>query len=541
MSRSVLRISVSGHRRHTRDQLARAVFERNDNWYNPRRHSYNDGLSLMDHETKNAAGSPISQPFVGPGGPPHVPTPTTLAAGPDRRPHRLDPRSLLLLGVAVFVVHVASPSVQVTDSRLSVPVATQVLRHRTLDLTGSPSVKNLRHLDDTRRRDGKVLPFFPWPPMLLAIPGALIVNLTGHDPALLKPSDPNQTWFVEVPTASALVALTAVLIALLAFESLPENLGHRQRYAIASGLVFAFATAAWSTGSRALWQHTPSLLCLTVVLYLAPKIEQSRRPAVMFGAALGAAYVVRPTNAVVVAAFLLWVFVARRRYMLGIGAGLGAVLLPFVLVNLISYGAVLPPYYAAERVVAEAALPFSQTAAMYLVSPSRGLLIYCPLIFTAIAGTMLLVKRGGFTALHATAWVVIGAYLLVVSLFGGTGGSSYGPRLLTDISPFVVWLSLPVLGIFDGTVHDRGSRLWHRAGCSAVCVILAWGVLVNASGATLRSAFCWSATPEVVTEAPSRVWDWKDPQFFRPVKVLRETGSLHQVVLQSCGAGPAPG
>ncbi len=375
--------------------------------------------------------------------------------------------------------------------------------------------------------------------MLIAIPGTVAVDITGHDPALLRPSNPNQTWLVELPTASALIALTAVFIALLAFDSLPDGITHRRRYAIASGLIFAFSTAAWSTGSRALWQHTPSLLFLTIVLYLAPKVEQSRQLAVCFGAALAAAYVVRPTNSVVVVTFLVWVLVAARRHVLRVLVGLGLILVPFVLVNLSAYGAVLPPYYAAERVVAEAALPFAQTAAMYLVSPSRGLLIYCPLVFTAIGGTIVLWRRGALTVLHGTAWVVIGAYLLVVSLFGGTGGSSYGPRLLTDISPFVVWLSLPVLVIFDGIVTNRSSRFWNDAGRVGVCTIIAWGFVVNASGATLRSAFCWSATPEVITEAPSRAWNWKDPQFLRPIKVLRETGSLRQVVLQSCSTTPA--
>jgi len=44
------------HDWHSRDQLAAAMFEWIECWYNPhRRHSYNEGLSPLDYETANAA------------------------------------------------------------------------------------------------------------------------------------------------------------------------------------------------------------------------------------------------------------------------------------------------------------------------------------------------------------------------------------------------------------------------------------------------------------------------------------------------------
>ena len=44
------------HDWHTRDQLAAAIFEWIECWYNPhRRHSYNNGLSPLDYETAHAA------------------------------------------------------------------------------------------------------------------------------------------------------------------------------------------------------------------------------------------------------------------------------------------------------------------------------------------------------------------------------------------------------------------------------------------------------------------------------------------------------
>ena len=62
-----------------------------------------------------------------------------------------------------------------------------------------------------------------------------------------------------------------------------------------------------------------------------------------------------------------------------------------------------------------------------------------------------------------------------------------------------------------------------------------WSVGVNATGAVLRSGYCWSATPVHVDEDPSRIWDWSDPQFARPYRLALQGESLRTVVLQTCG------
>jgi len=53
---SLQRELLDQHHWRTRDQLAQALFEWIETWYNPRRrHSYNGGLSPIDYETANAA------------------------------------------------------------------------------------------------------------------------------------------------------------------------------------------------------------------------------------------------------------------------------------------------------------------------------------------------------------------------------------------------------------------------------------------------------------------------------------------------------
>ena len=65
--------------------------------------------------------------------------------------------------------------------------------------------------------------------------------------------------------------------------------------------------------ARALWQHGPSMLMLSVSLTLAVASRQHRRAIWFLGAVLGAAYVVRPTNAIAVVALTGWVAWAPTR------------------------------------------------------------------------------------------------------------------------------------------------------------------------------------------------------------------------------------
>jgi len=111
---------------------------------------------------------------------------------------------------------------------------------------------------------GNTLPYFPWPTMLLAIPADILLLLTGRTAADLTLNNPSQTFLVEIPTASLIVAITAwvlrsVLLSLPGWRIPPK-------VATFGGAVFAFGTSAWSVGSRALWQQTACMLLLSLAL-----------------------------------------------------------------------------------------------------------------------------------------------------------------------------------------------------------------------------------------------------------------------------------
>ena len=106
----------------------------------------------------------------------------------------------------------------------------------------------------------------------------------------------NPTEVMEKYIASIIVALTAVFIFLIA-EALSQNI-------IASLLIvfiFSFCTPAWSTASRALWQHGPSMLMLTVSLYCFIKAKLKPGWVQLSGIPLAFAFTIRPTNIIPIA------------------------------------------------------------------------------------------------------------------------------------------------------------------------------------------------------------------------------------------------
>ena len=244
----------------------------------------------------------------------------------------------------------------------------------------------------------------------------------------------------------------------------------------------------------------------------------TRRWSLVAGTTLAAAAVTRPP--LLPAAVLLFLVVVTRRsgataWML---AGAGAVIGVLLAVDLATFGNALAPYYRGNRVGMGATYP--EALAANLVSPSRGLVIFSPAVLLAPVGAFLAWRgRSPNRAVIGAAGLGAVATWLAVSGLVGTwwAGNTFGPRFMTDTIPLLVVVACPAL--------DRLARAGASSrGAILVAAALAWGLVVNAQGAVLRSTTCWNAVPVNIDHKPSRVWDWSDPQFLTGVRTLVDHG-----------------
>ena len=165
----------------------------------------------------------------------------------------------------IFTVHFMSGNVTSYDSRWSIHTAMSILTEGDTDLDeyrGAVIKDTDYSLEEV---NGHLYSIFPIGVSLIAVPFVFLID-EGADQLLKFDLDAYIAGTVpggmEVFIGSVVVTMTAVVLYWIARLSLD------QKYSLLVVLIFAFGTSAWSTASRGLWQHGPTMLMLSIALYL---------------------------------------------------------------------------------------------------------------------------------------------------------------------------------------------------------------------------------------------------------------------------------
>lgn len=402
------------------------------------------------------------------------------------------------------VVYGTSPVVTNGDSYLSFPTAVSLVHERNFDLDEFAVPRVQEHYGAAHAR-GHTFDSYPWAVSLFAIPFVLAVDaahLLGLAPSPQELVRTDRMSAAQLVSASIVTALVALLIFLIAYEQLTGTERRRRRLALVVALVFAFGTSAWSTASRALWQHGPSMLALAAIVLLASRIEKdgaSQRTAAVLGAAAAAASAIRPTNVGVAGALLVWMAVRHRARLAAFVVGGVAVGVAWLAVNLATLGSLIPYYNSPTRRLVFHT-KFFEAAAANLVSTGRGLIVFTPLVVLAVAG---LIRRHTLLDGVFAAAVVLQLVVVSASREAWWAGHSFGPRFMCDVLPLLTYLALPAI---DGIATWRGLQR------VALVTAVVWSVAVHAQGAYLHASACWNVKPVNIDIDPERVWSLSDPQ-----------------------------
>jgi hypothetical protein len=321
-------------------------------------------------------------------------------------------------------------------------------------------------------------------------------------------------WFTTKLAASCAVAASAVLLFLAALPWL------RPKTAVWLALAYGLGTCVWSSSSQALWQHGPMEFFLALGTYFLLQRERPRA-AYWVGLSYALAFVCRPTAAVAVVAAAIYYLVCDRRALLRfVAAGLPVALL-LAVYNLHVFGTLIvlgqvnvgggataqaPAAFTLVPVAAAASEGSTATATQLfhtsllqglggiLISPSRGLLVFCPVVVFAFWGLVRVFRDSRFVALRPVGLAALALFLVVARWFGWTGGWAYGPRLLADAGTLLAFLAIPV------AEEIRRSRT--RAAAFGVC--LAWSVAVQVVGAFAYDVTGWNERVLFVVTQPGK-------------------------------------
>jgi hypothetical protein len=424
-------------------------------------------------------------------------------------------KHLLIIACFIFlvssVIYVASPITAHTDSLWSLFLATSLIKTGNFNMD---EYSNAIPPNDYRieRVNGHLYSTYPIGAPLMAAPIVYVLdhftvfnglNLSAF--LASRPSGPD-VWQVEKFVASIIVAINSMIVFALAIQYLNAF------KAVILTILFSLATPAWSTASRGLWQHGPSMLCLSLALYLV--VIARRKPAVspLVALPLVFSYVVRPTNSISIAVFTIYLFIVHRRYFLYYIFCFALFITPFFMYNYFVYRQLLSSYYLPQQL----SHPTLEALFGTILSPSRGLFIFSPIFLLSIYGffrRLTLAGRRLIQEVDIYLIGIIGLHWLAISAFPvWYGGWSIGPRYFTDIVPYLIFFLIPVL---EDLPLSIGNSEMQKAGVLIFVCFAAFSIFVHYRCSTNPGPTQWNGKPNDVDKNHNRLWDWSDIQFLR--------------------------
>jgi hypothetical protein len=444
-------------------------------------------------------------------------------------------RAELLLCAGLFVlsalIFLGSPVRQIADSNYSMLMSQSLLYHHSFMLDGyaiprlEPTVQkkwfrnrpytyNGKQTYQIQVMDNHLYYYLPPGTSILSMPFVALMNAFG-----VSASNADGTFNLKGETVIEAFIAAVLMAGLTVIFYLTGRLFLSRCWSVLVALGAALGTQVWSTATRALWSETWGILLMGIVILMLVRHELGlhRLRPVLLASLLAWMYFVRPTNTIQILAVSIYVLLSARKIFIWYVITGGVWLAGFVAYSWYHFHDWLPHYYLYAQFGLST---FWVALAGHLISPSRGLLIFVPVVVFVFYLLVRYRNKLEHRRLAILSLAVICAHLLLISCFAfWVGGASYGPRYSTALVPWFVLLSiLGVKAMLTARAAGQTRSFAHGAELAAGGVLLFISVFMNAQGAIFQSTYSWNAGPPDVGIAFERVWDWKDPQFLVGIK-----------------------
>jgi hypothetical protein len=409
------------------------------------------------------------------------------------------------VGTIVFVVLNANGrEIPSGDSQAAKYASVALARRHSLTLDGVVGRVPLfaERLAFQQDVDGHWRNAYPLPPVLEAAAAATLLRGSG----VIQLDAPLAPAAIAKLTASALSALASMFAFLIARRFTGPGI------ATAVALGFALGTGIWPVASQTLWQHASVIWSVTAAIWLwlcGERVRNGIRYA-LIGLLLGWAASARPQTfpmLAILAAGMLAPATARERAACALAFALPVAI--FAGLNLRWFGHIFGRIAELERhslvshrVDATWQWPGPGVLGL-LISPSRGLLIFSPVVLVALAARI----RGSGGSIVRWTLAAAGVQLLIYGSFSvWWGGHTYGPRYALDLLPSLI----PAAALGASRIAAG-----HGAAKLAAGAALAWSILAAATGAFCYPHDRWNTDPVSADIVHERLWDFRDTQIRR--------------------------
>jgi len=355
---------------------------------------------------------------------------------------------------------------------------------------------------------GRLLYVYPWGSSLLSLPLVGVFNAAGLRVAPHHKYNGDNESRMQAIIAAGLCAFTIWVIYQAAGYLLPLP------WSLLVALSAAFGTSIWSSASRSLWPQNWAVFLTSIAIWIL--LSRSITP-LLLGTVLAWSCLVRPQMIPDVAAITAYLLVQYQRPFLWRYVVAGAFwAIPVCAMVRYFTGGLFSALYSAGMLD----FPHEFWWRLYgvLLSPSRGLLVFSPVVLIPLYLTIRYWKVLPERRLAILALVIVGIHLVMLSSWiTWWGGGSYGPRLLLEAVPWLVLLA--ILGLRAFLENDHLPERRHLMMGSIATLILIASIAINAPGALAANSINWRSDLDGRHLGP--LWDWHDPQFLCWVQRLQ--------------------
>ena len=348
------------------------------------------------------------------------------------------------------------------------------------------------------------------------------INLTSPNFEVLR-------LFFEKIAATVTTAGTVVLF------YLSSRLKFNRSVSLISTFIFAFATNTWMTSSQGLWQHGISNLALVSSIFCLLKANRTsqvnqKKWLLLAGVACGLLPGIRPTSTLFSIGIIVYSIFTYRFQVVFLFFGLVSVIPSFAW-NLYYFGNLSggyskmfnePPYLFTFNNFINAFLGT-------LISPSRGVLIFSPIVLFSLPGAYYVFKSRSEKDEKLVGCITICSIFLLISYFFYTvwwAGHSYGPRFTTDIMPVLCYLTNYFL---TNHLLNQKKETLTKYYFLFFIILLIYSLFTQIIGAFSGVAgFLWNGIPLNADKYQYRLWQFRDSQIERNANSL-----FHKIIKPS--------